>query len=321
MSKLIPAVREVAKDAARVSWMLFRIMIPVLILVKILEVTGGITIIGNALQPVMQLVGLPGEMGIVWATALMTNLYAAALVFIALVPDHSMTVAQVTILATMMSIAHDLPVETSIVRKAGMRITPVIIFRLGVAILYAFLLHFFTDHFNWLQGEATIHWVDQPAEPTIIGWALLQAKNLLMIFGIITTLMLIMRFLYYLNIVRWIEWLFRPLFKRVGIGPQATTVTVIGLLLGVTYGSGFIIREARSGHLPVRDVFLSICVIALCHSIVEDTLMMMLLGANVFALLGGRLFMSFALAWILWKIIPNLNDEQFSRYCCRRISE
>ena len=39
----------------------------------------------------------------------------------------------------------------------------------------------------------------------------------------------------------------RPVFSPMGIGDEASTITVIGLILGLSYGGGMIISEARKG--------------------------------------------------------------------------
>ena len=77
----------------------------------------------------MKFAGLPGSMGVVWATAMFTNLYAAIVVFSSMMVSEHLTVAQVTILTTMMLVAHSLPIELGIARKAGIRLRFMLLFR------------------------------------------------------------------------------------------------------------------------------------------------------------------------------------------------
>ena len=70
MRRLHLSVREFLTDAVRTSLILFKIMIPVSIVIKILRETGVIEIIGVAFAPVMELLGLPGAMGLVWVLSL-----------------------------------------------------------------------------------------------------------------------------------------------------------------------------------------------------------------------------------------------------------
>ena len=69
------------------SWILFKIMVPVVIVVKLLRVSGAIHYVGLALSPLMSLVGVPGEMGLVWGTTMVINPYAGVIAFVALLPD------------------------------------------------------------------------------------------------------------------------------------------------------------------------------------------------------------------------------------------
>ncbi|MEL0221633.1 MAG: nucleoside recognition domain-containing protein, partial [Deltaproteobacteria bacterium] len=105
-------LKTIWKDSLEISFELFKLMIPVVIVVKILQEFGAITILGDWLTPIMQLLGLPGYTGLVWATALFSNFYAAMLVYISLIGEADpLSIAQVTVLTSMMLIAHNLPVE------------------------------------------------------------------------------------------------------------------------------------------------------------------------------------------------------------------
>ena len=68
MTKIIKPVflkvRDFFREALNVALPLFRIMIPMIIVVKILKEMGAIDILGQWLAPVMGIVGLPGSMGL-----------------------------------------------------------------------------------------------------------------------------------------------------------------------------------------------------------------------------------------------------------------
>ncbi|MFP4159217.1 MAG: nucleoside recognition domain-containing protein, partial [Desulfobacterales bacterium] len=129
------SVVSVFREAGRVSLDLFRIMIPILILVKLLQEMGWIAYLALPLNPMMKIVGLPPEMGLVWATALVNNIYGAAIVFLSLSPELSLTSAQVTVLSTMILVAHALPVEVKIAQESGNRFLFQAFIRVGGALL------------------------------------------------------------------------------------------------------------------------------------------------------------------------------------------
>ena len=61
---------------------LYKILIPFIFIIKILEEIGIVKIISNLFEPIVQLLGLPAELGIVWVTAIIINVYAAIILFI-----------------------------------------------------------------------------------------------------------------------------------------------------------------------------------------------------------------------------------------------
>lgn len=93
---------DLAREIYFVSWTLFKLMIAVLIVVKIVQELGAIVWISGLLQPFMGWVGLPESMGLVWATTLLVNIYGGMLIFFQLAPQESLTVAQVTVLGVLM---------------------------------------------------------------------------------------------------------------------------------------------------------------------------------------------------------------------------
>jgi hypothetical protein len=128
------------KEIFSITFNLFKLMIPIIIVVKIIEELGGIKYIAMALEPLMDLVGLPASMGLVWATTMITNIYGGMIIFITSASHESLSIAQVTILGSMMLLAHALPIEVRIAQKAGVRVIFTLILRIGGALLLGYLL-------------------------------------------------------------------------------------------------------------------------------------------------------------------------------------
>src|SRR5271157_3512054 len=103
--------KNLLTETVGISLTLFKIMIPIVIAVKILQELGAIVVLGRVLAPVMHIVGLPGSMGLVWATAILSSIYTGIVVFVSVAANEPMTVAQTTVLATMMLVAHNFPIE------------------------------------------------------------------------------------------------------------------------------------------------------------------------------------------------------------------
>ena len=103
MKKINKEIKSILKEASNLTFTLLKIMIPISIIVKVLGELGIIELIGKNLSPIMNIVGLPGEFGLVWSTTMITNIYGGLLVFFSLAIENQYTTAQVSILAAMIA--------------------------------------------------------------------------------------------------------------------------------------------------------------------------------------------------------------------------
>ena len=87
---------------------LYKILIPFVFIIKLLEIIGIVDFIAKAFAPLMGLIGLPAELGIIWVTALVVNIYAALILFINILPFLDVSVAQITVLTVAMLFCHNL---------------------------------------------------------------------------------------------------------------------------------------------------------------------------------------------------------------------
>lgn len=309
--------REILGETVYVSGILFKIMIPVVIVVKVLAELGAVRYIAAALRPVMGLVGLPGDMGIVWATTLLTTLYGGIIAFVTLAPQTPLTVAQVTILASMLLVAHALPLELRVAQKAGVRPLAMGLFRVGAALGLGALLNLIYGQTGLLQHEHALLWQPVPIDASLSVWAWDQVVSLATMFLVILVLMTLMRLLRRLGVIRLLERLLAPVLRMLGMTPAATEITMVGMMMGVGYGGGLIIRHANSGTIPKRDVLFSLALMGLCHSLIEDTLLMAALGAHLSGILLGRILFALAATFTLVKLSAYL-PARFARYFYRR---
>jgi len=305
-------------QAIRTSLPLFRIIVPIAIGVRLLEMTGAITLLGQLLVPVMTVVGLPGSMGLVWATTLVTNLYGGMVVFAGVAPGAGLSIAQVTVLATMMLIAHAIPVEASIARQAGTSFRIMAVIRVGGALVAGALLNLYYSLSNTLQQPNQALWTPPPRDPSWAGWALGETRNLVYIFLIILTLLIVMHVLERLGVIAGLTRLLQPVLRLLGISEHAAPLAIVGMTLGLTYGGGLIIQEARAGHLSRFDVFCALTLLGICHSFIEDTLLMVVLGGHLSGTLVWRtlfaLLATFLAAQLLRRLpAPFLDRWFFSR--------
>lgn len=307
-------LRELFNNAFRTSYTLFKIIIPVSIITRLLQEWGLISYLGIVLAPVMELVGLPGQLGLAWAASMLTNIYGGMVVFASLAPGMDLTVAQVSVLGTMILVAHSLPVELMIAQKAGARLPVILMIRILGALLLGWLLKVVYNLTGSLQQANQTLWVPPEANPGWGAWALSELRNLVLIFIIILTLMALMALLKKLGIINMMIRMLGPVLKLLGIGREAAPITIIGMTLGISYGGGLIINEARAGTVARGDLFASITLMSLCHSLFEDTMLMVLIGGHLSALLWARLLFALLVILIMVKLINRLPEKILNRY-------
>ena len=95
-------------------------MIPMILIVEIAEKLGAVELLSQFFEPVMSSLGLPSSTAVVWVTTILTNIYAGILVLVN--TDITLSVAQVTILGSLMLLCHGLPLEGTISKRAGVPI-------------------------------------------------------------------------------------------------------------------------------------------------------------------------------------------------------
>ncbi|KEI69513.1 hypothetical protein [Endozoicomonas elysicola] len=312
--------KQIFQDSIKVSWTLFRIMIPTILVLKVIEESGGIVYLSQVLSPVMSAVGLPSELGLVWATTLLVNIYSGLLVLINL--DIELSVAQASILGSMMLLAHSLPVEGAIARQAGVSLWATLLVRVGASLLFGFLLYQFYAISGFSQQEVNMLWQQngQGADASLAGWAMAQIKNLGMIYLILTSLLLVLRILKLLGIEALMAMALSPLLRFLGISREATNLTIVGVTLGLSYGGGLLIQEARNGRIQPRDIFCSIMLLNLLHSVIEDTLLILLIGADLSAILWGRMIFSILLVSFISLCMRMFVVEKYQKYFYRSVS-
>ncbi len=302
------------REIFTISFDLFKLMVPVIIIVKLIEELGGIQTISTILEPVMQLVGLPASTGLVWATTMLTNIYGGMIIFIT-TSTEPLSIAQVTVLGTMMLLAHALPIEVRIAQKAGVRVFYTLLLRIGGALLLGFLLHQFYTASNTLT-EAN-HPVWKPIisnDPSLLAWGISQLKSLFQVFLVIAALVIFLKLLKLSGIERLLEIMLKPLLKVLGLSEKTTSITIIGITLGLTYGGGLLINEAKHGKLTSIDIFGALSLLAICHSLIEDTLLIMLLGADLSGILYARLIFSLLLVAIIIRLARHANSQFVNRF-------
>ena len=307
-------VKELAKSSLEITYELFIIMIPTLIVVKILDELGFVEILNNFCAPLMFLLGLPEAISLVFTTSMLTSPYAGLIVFSGLPADMPFTAAQASVLGLLILFTHSLPIEVIICRKAGVRARAMIFIRLGLGILSCYLLNLFFQVTGYMNYPATILLPSLESSPDLFSWGLSQLKGLGMIFIIIIALVIILDFLKYIGVERLIEKALKPFLNFLGVGEKASTIAVVGVTLGIGFGAGLLIKEVKTGKLHYKDVFGVLVLVGMLHSIIEDTAVVSLIGSNIIITLFLRAVLTLCIVYIFMRLGANLTKEFWQKH-------
>ncbi len=311
LGAFIHSCREVLSDSWKVIITLFRIMIPAILVVKVLTELGADQLLGQVFAPVMGWMGLPPEAGLIWASALLTNIYTGIVIFFSTAGTDGWTLAQVTIMGSLLLSAHNLPVELRVAQRAGCRLLPQLLLRVGGALLLGIILHHSYQLTGSLQAVEPVAWSLSAEQDDWLSWGLSQLEMLAWTALVIVLLLAALRILRLIGVERLLEILLRPLLKLIGIAPSALSITLIGMTLGLAYGGGLLIREAERGDIAPADIFCSISLLGLCHSLIEDTLLVMLIGADLSGILWARIIFSLLMIGLISRMMHRLSHQRW----------
>lgn len=301
-------------QVAQRSWRMFltvaKIMVPVLFIVHLAGQLGLVTWIAQLLSPVMALLHLPPEAGIVWVTTILTNIYGGIATLGALSDSLSLNAAQLSALGAMMLIAHNLPMEQAIAQRAGASAFITGALRIGVAMLYGALVTWTLSAMSVLADPVNLSWLSTEIPKEDLGffdawgvWLIGTLRTLGMTALIITMLVVILDLLERVGFTRLLAKALTPLLRLSGLDQRVAPVTTIGVLLGLSYGGALIIEEAQKSNFDAKTRLLALSWLSLSHSLIEDTLLIAALGADVWIILVGRvaitLIVMAVMAWIL----------------------
>jgi uncharacterized protein (DUF2062 family) len=109
--------------------------------------------------------------------------------------------------------------------------------------------------------------------------------------------------------------------SMLGISREATNLAIVGITLGVSFGGGLLINEAKRGHISPRDIFVAMMLLNLLHSLIEDTLLVLLIGANFTTIFWGRIVFSIVVIGILVFTINRIDEKTCRKYLYKKISD
>ncbi|MFK8035270.1 MAG: nucleoside recognition protein [Hyphomicrobiales bacterium] len=304
-------------ESLEIYWMLVRIMIPITIITELLSQMGAIDAGAPIFAPVMNLIGLPPELGLAWLTAMLVGIWGAIPLIFTLVPVSSLSVADVTVFSALILFAHGLPIEQKIIQKAGPGMIATTVLRVLGGLLYAFLLHHFLIVTGWLSAPVNPTWVPMSATLDWVEFLLGLGETMIWMLVILNVLSWSLEILKWTRLLELMMKALSPVLRLAGIRGEAEHLTAVGLFLGISYGAGLLIREAQSGAISPRQIFLSCVLMGFAHSVIEDTILVISLGADVFGVLVGRFVFAVVATAAIASLLRSISDKSFFAHMFR----
>ncbi|UTR15990.1 hypothetical protein MM221_05365 [Salipaludibacillus sp. LMS25] len=301
------------KSGLLTTWKLGKIIFPVTLIVTILGHTVVMDWLTKILSPFMGWIGLTGEAAIPLVLGNVLNLYAG----IGAILSMDLTVKQVFILAVMLSFSHNLFIESAVAKQVGLRISIVLIVRLGLAFMSAWLIHLF-----WQGGDekAAYGFIPSSRTETIEGYGHIVLNGIeSALFGIVQLAMIVIPIMMFIQIMKDLQWLaifskwMSPFTKLLGVKPNTATTLASGLVFGLAYGAGVMIQAVKEDGVSKKDLYLVFIFLVACHAVIEDTLIFAPLGIPLWPLLAVRLItaimLTIAIAFV-WNRIEKKTLKQ-----------
>jgi len=316
MKNLYTALNKVIRESIVVYWGLLKIMVPVMIIVEIGVRLGLVELISDFFEPAMSFFGLPAESAIILATNFLVGLYGAGAALVTISQTVTFSVADISVLGGIILFAHSLPIEQTIIKKTGTPLLFSTFTRLAAGFLYAWIFHHIYSGLDVLNEPATILIASDTGtgEQDWIDWGISSAIGLFWVFWILLFLIALLHILEVIGVTAALTRMMTPTLKLLGVGPNAAPLTMIGILLGIGFGGALIIREIEKGGLKPKSIFISMIFMGYCHSMIEDTLLLIAFGGHWSGVLVGRIVISILLIIPVSIMVIRMSDETFHKY-------
>lgn len=297
--KLLFSIKSALPKSGKTIWWLLKIILPISLLVSLLHYFGIIAWMATFLTPAFTFIGLPGESAIVFITSIFLSLYAPIAVMATLPLD----IREITILAIMCLISHNMFVETSIQKKTGSSYAVMFLLRIITSFIAAYLLNLILPlHMGNAQSveKGIIH---PDIFSMLIYWAKSAAGLTLKITLIVTGLMILQQIMKEFNIMHFLSKTFAPLMRVFGLSRESSFLWFVAQILGLTYGSAVMIEQAENKEISREDANLLNYHIAINHSLLEDTLLFVAIGVPVLWITFPRILLAMIVVWTVKYIL------------------
>jgi hypothetical protein len=281
------------KPALKTIRWLLSLMIPISFGVMLLEYSGILKILAEYTAPFVKMLGLRGEAALVLLSGGLLNIYSA----IAVIESIDFSMREITIMALMSLIAHNLIVETAVQKKTGSSGLWILLLRISMAIVGGMLLNWLLPANSVVQHAKIVDAVSGSFAEIFNTWIWSTLKLIIKVIVIIFALNFLQRLLDEFSITVYLSKLMSPILRLFGLPVQASFMWLIANIIGLAWGSGVLIEQTEQGKISKKEADILNQHIAISHSLLEDTLLFVAIGVSAFWITFPRLFLALIVVW------------------------
>lgn len=286
---------QAAGKAGRTSRWLLRIILPISLLVRFLDYFGILQWLATFLDPLFLNMGLPGSSAIVFITSIFLPLYAP----LAIITSLPLTLRELTILALMCQISHNLPVESAIQAQTGTSFRAMTLLRISMSIVVGVMLNLILPA---KMGMPLFAQTIVTAITSVGALLLLWLKSSLQIALLILIIVFLLNLLYSLldnyQLIPKLSRGIKPLLAFFGLPKSTAFLWLIGYIVGLAYGGALMMDQMKEGKVTRSEASLLNHHLAISHSVLEDNLLFVALGVSLWWILAVRFTVAFVVVWL-----------------------
>jgi hypothetical protein len=291
--RLLKCTREAMPKAIKTAVWILKITLPVSLAVSILNYYGLIQLVTGHLTPAFNLIGLRGEAALPFVTGILLNIYSV----IAVVSQLTLDLREITIIAVMSLISHNLIIETTIQSKTGSKAWHMVVLRIGASFAAAAMLNLVLPEMS--QKISLLSGAQAATTLTAMlgAWMSSAVKLILKIVILVTLLMILQKILQEFRLIELLTRPLSPMLKIMGLPRSTSFLWIVANSLGLAYGSAVMMEEVTQGRIEKKDADLLNYHVAISHSNLEDLLLFAAIGVSIPWMLFPRLIIAIVVVW------------------------
>jgi hypothetical protein len=274
--------RDYFSSCLNTSKIIVKIILPYYFLAELLLYLDLIQSVSFIFEPISEILNLPDKSALPIAIGLLFHLYGA----IAVGASMGLSVYEWTVLGLFLGVAHSLPIESAILNKLGISWKFSIIFRLCMAYIVILPLQFIPPELLFSDPNYVKQMINPIAlveNASFFDFAYTTIANSLIL---IAEIIVVVSFALFLNqLIKSLS--FIQSFDH-NMSPIISLTT--GTLLGITFGSAILLKEAK--YLTKKQILSICCFLMIAHAMIEDPLIFVIFGANIYVLIGFRVILA-----------------------------